>query len=70
MNNLPFKIEVAGYCEGCPYFWEELNSIDVTQLDDKEQRMLHVIHCHNRDACARVARILNSLSGDTNGKTD
>ena len=38
MNNLPFKIEVAGYCEGCPYFWEELNSIDVTQLDDKEQK--------------------------------
>ncbi|MCB6610202.1 hypothetical protein V3C10_04265 [[Clostridium] symbiosum] len=58
---LPYKFELAGYCEGCPYFWEELDSIDVTKLGDGEQKMFHTIRCHNREACARVAKIVNQV---------
>lgn len=58
---LPYKFELAGYCEGCPYFWEELDSIDVTKLGDGEQKMLHTIRCHNREACARVLRVVNQV---------
>lgn len=59
---LPYKFELAGYCEGCPYFVEELDSVDVTTLEQNEQRVLHTIRCHNRDACARAIRIVSQVS--------
>lgn len=58
---LPYRFELAGYCEGCPYFWEELDSIDATKLSDSEQKMLHTIRCHNRDACARAITMVNQV---------
>lgn len=58
---LPYRFDLAGYCEGCPYFWEELDSIDATKLSDSEQKMLHIIRCHNRDACARAIRMVNQV---------
>lgn len=60
---MPYKFELAGYCEGCPYFWEELDSTDVTSLEDSERKVLHIVRCHNRDACARAVRIVNQVSG-------
>lgn len=59
---MPYKFELAGYCEGCPYFEVELDSIDVTKLKDNEQKNLHTIRCHNREACARVLRVVNQVS--------
>lgn len=58
---LPYQFELAGYCEGCPYFWEELVSIEVTRLSDSEQKTLHTIRCHNREACARAIRMANQV---------
>lgn len=59
---LPYKFELAGYCEGCPYFCEELESIDVTNLGYDEQRVMHTIRCSNRNVCARVTRVVNQVS--------
>lgn len=58
---IPYKFELEGYCEGCPYFDSEQKSVGVSRLGERELRALHTIRCHNRDVCERIARISNQV---------
>lgn len=58
---LPYKIEVQEYCEGCPYFLPDVESVEYTSLSDDVPKVMHIIHCKNDLVCARVARIMNQV---------
>lgn len=64
---MPYKFELAGYCENCPYFLEDRISIDISSLEDPEYKMHHIIKCANRAACARAVRIVTGITGENNG---
>lgn len=61
---VPYKFELAGYCEGCPYFCTELESIDISTLENPEPRTLYTIRCKNRGICARAIRAVNQVTID------
>lgn len=51
---MPYIFELKGYCEGCPYFDAEVESIEYTNIGEDFPRAQHTVMCRYRDHCARV----------------
>lgn len=50
-----FTLLLQDFCEYCPDFEAEVESIDCTSLSDNAPRVCHNIRCINRKRCARIA---------------
>lgn len=50
-----YTLLLQDFCQFCPDFEAEAESIDSTSLADGAPRMLHSIRCQNRRRRARIA---------------
>lgn len=62
-----FDLELNDYCEYCGCFYPQVEQTECTMICDKSKRYLNVIHCKNRDKCAKIAE---NLKYRINGKIE
>lgn len=50
-----YTLLLQDFCQFCPDFEAEVESVDSTALADEAPRTTHNIRCKNRKRCARIA---------------
>lgn len=50
-----YTLLLQDFCQFRPDFEVEVESFDLTSLDDGAPRIMHHIRCQNRKRCARIA---------------